>query len=178
MSQNDALSQGPWIERTGPFPHVVAREVFRPPLAAAIRAAARDLIRGSDSLRHFGWYDAYACGFQQATSGPLRIFTSREWHDLIAQTMSVPATGHVNGGIHHRPVGTAHGFIHNDLNPVYFARDPSPDEVVLPDQARVSYTLGNAIPGSLPRAVVRCTTLIYYLGNPTWHVGDGGETAL
>jgi len=25
---------------------------------------------------------------------------------------------------------------------------------------------------------VRCTTLIYYLGNPAWHVGDGGETAL
>lgn len=178
MSLHDALSQAPWIERIRPFPHVVTCEVFRPSLAAAIDDAARDIIYGSDRLRHFGWYDAYACGFQRAASGPLGIFTSREWHDLIAQTMGVPATGHVSGGIHHHPVGTANGFIHNDLNPVYFARDPGPDEVALPDQARVSYTLGNAIPGSLARPVVRCTTLIYYLGNPAWHVGDGGETAL
>jgi hypothetical protein len=177
MSLTDTLSPGPWLRRTRPFPHVVVREVFRPPLAAALREAARDLIDDSGSLRHFGWYDAYACGFEHAARGPLGVFASREWHDLIARVMAVPATGHVNGGIHHHPTGTARGFIHNDLNPVYFARDPDPDEVVLPDQSRVSYTFGGAT-GPPAREVVRCTTLIYYLGNPAWHVGDGGETAL
>jgi hypothetical protein len=28
------------------------------------------------------------------------------------------------------------------------------------------------------REVVRCTTLVYYLGNPAWRAGDGAEIAL
>jgi hypothetical protein len=176
---SNSLSQGPWLERRRPFRHVVVREVFLPAVAAAISEAASDLIYNSGSLRHFGWYDAYACGFQQAGEGPLQLFTSRPWHDLIARAMDVPATGHINGGLHHHPVGTASGFIHNDLNPVYFHRDPDPDEVVLPDHSRVSYTAGSVgAADAQAREVVRCTAMIYYVANPAWHIGDGGETAL
>jgi 2OG-Fe(II) oxygenase superfamily len=141
--------------------------------------AVSDLIYGSDSLRHFGWYDAYAHGFQTNMSGALHLFISREWHNLIARIMDVPATGHVNGGIHHHPPGSGDGFIHNDLNPVYFDRDPRSDEVVLPNHSRVSYTVGSVTSAGIrSREVVRCTALIYYTANPDWHIGDGGETAL
>jgi hypothetical protein len=129
-------------------------------------------------MRHFGWYDAYTRGFEQTTTGPLSVFISAAWHDLIADIMRIPATRHINGGIHHHPPGTANGFVHNDLNPVYFDRDPG-DGVALPAHDRVSYTQGTVLASDArPRRVVRCTALLYYVANPPWRVGDGGETGL
>lgn len=176
----DLLLDQVWWRREVPFPHVVAPAVFAPPVASALDEAMFALLDDAASLRHFGWYDAYGWSFRPKTPWPFSIFTSQEWRTLISRTMGVTATNHVAGGAHHHPRGTANGFVHNDLNPVYFdAVDHVGDEVQLPSPGRVSYTQGSVTkaPTSV-REVVRRTALLYYLANPRWAPGDGGETGL
>lgn len=174
------LSTCPWIRRTGPFPHVLVPRLFIDPVAAEISAEVTARIADVTGMHHFGWYDAYACGLQGISpDNALAIFVSRAFHDFVADRMEVPALGYVNAGIHSHRRGSESGFIHNDLNPVYFDAEPRPDAVVLPTQAGGSYMHGSgAHPGARVRRVVRCTTMIYYTGNPNWHLGDGGETGL
>lgn len=173
------LARSSWITYSQPFPHTIAPRVFEPSFAKALADQVQGIIRCSRSLRHFGSYDAYGSGLDSTTTGPLGVFISEEWHDLIADIMRIPAaTRHVNAGIHHHRPGASHGTVHNDLNPVYFDRD-SDGGVVLPAHARVSYTNGTThSAGACSHKVVRCTTLIYYTANGPWKLGDGGETGL
>jgi hypothetical protein len=179
-SLSDILLDRVWWRREAPFPHVVASCVFVPEVAHALAAAMRSLIDDAATLRHFGWYDAYGWGFPYDTPWPFSIFTSPDWHTLIATAMGVSATTHVAGGAHHHPRGTGSGFVHNDLNPVYFDdSDQHSGQIRLPAHDRVSYTQGTVLkPGAKPREVVRRTALLYYLANPRWAPGDGGETGL
>jgi hypothetical protein len=177
MIVSDLLFGRDWLRFEDPFPHVVAPSVFKPELAAELEREVRNIVAGPGGLRHFGWYDASSVGFSPDMPGALSVFISRAWHDFIAAFMAVPATGHVNGGIHHHAIGSANGFVHNDLNPVFF--DDSEEEIILPSRDRVSYTQGTAFSvGARPLEVVRCTALLYYLANPPWRLGDGGETGL
>jgi len=176
----DCVSDDPWIRRSHPFPHVLVPRLFEPGTAAEIDAEVSSIVRSPAGMRHFGWYDAFACGFAAAVAdSALAVFVSRAFHDLVADRMGVPALGYVNGGVHHHREGSRSGFIHNDLNPVYFDTQLHGNEIVLPMQAGASYTHGTgAWPGAVVHQVVRCTTIIYYTANRPWRLGDGGETAL
>lgn len=174
------LAQGSWIRRARPFPHALVPRLFVDQVAAEIDAEVTARVDAKTGMHHFGWYDAYACGFQDIPAdNVLAVFVSRAFHDFIARQMGVPALGYVNAGIHHHRRGSESGFIHNDLNPAYFDADPQPEQVVLPMQAGASYMYGSGgRPGVRVRRVVRCTAMIYYAANPSWHLGDGGETGL
>ena len=167
-----------WVQFDHPFKHVIVPRVFPVDVANKIDRDVKALVRSPGKLRHFGWYDAYSIGFSVNMPVSLRIFISQVWHDIIAEIMQVPASGHVNGGIHHHQRGSRNGFVHNDFNTAYFDGDTA-GIVKLPRTDRVSYTQGTLLaPDAYARKVVRCTTLIYYTSNFPWRTGDGGETGL
>lgn len=173
-----------WLKRNDPFPHIVVRDVFTNEFHSELEAAwAKILEPGLDApgqrLSHMGWYDSYGLSFSQDETLPFRIFVSRPWHDLLARAAGVRATGHVNAGIHHHATGSAHGFVHNDLNPAWFAETESSEGIHVARQELVSYTTGEILhPGSTRVRYVRSLAVLYFLGNAPWSPGDGGELGL
>jgi hypothetical protein len=189
------LANRHWLYRTEPFPHVTAREVFTPACYRQLEAQFRRILArgfadpasvrlepgmpGRRFARGMPGYDAYGFNFSPRLRGPLRLFVSRSWHDLLAGLLGVNATCHVNAGLHHHKVGSESGNPHNDLNPAWFVDYESPDGINLARHDLCSYTTGRPrVPGVVPRAVVRALAMIFYLNNPPWSPGDGGETAL
>ncbi len=112
--------------------------------------------------------------------GPLRLFASRPWHDMLASLLRVEATGHVNCGLHHHLVGSADGFPHNDLNPGWFPGEVDGDGIRLAEPTQCEYTSGVLHSPSHRPAVetVRAAAAIFYLDDPPWSPGDGGMTGL
>jgi len=176
-----------WLRRQDPFPHFVASGVFQPPFAAALTRAFETVLgRGlSDRPRedrfskNMQYSDAYGWNFPPDVGGPLAFFYSRDWHDLLARLTGIEASGDVNAALHHHHVGSAHGSIHRDLNVGYFSDQPRADGVNPMDLQRCSYTHGTTADATIrSRRTVRAATMIYYLANPPWKSGDGGETGL
>ena len=83
------------------------------------------------------------------------------------------------GSLRRDKPGARSGWAHNDLNPGWFADpEPGPDDVRLKGEGGVDYFTGRAPEGVRTRRTVRAVSLLFYLGNPDWSAGDGGETAL
>jgi 2OG-Fe(II) oxygenase superfamily len=177
----DRLAHRRWVRRRLPFPHVVAENVFVPSfygdLAAEFGRIQRD--RPEAFRRDMPGYDAGAARLDGLRDGPLGVFVSRPWHDLIAGVAGVRATGDVTASLHHHAPGSAGGWPHNDLNPAWFAQPAAgPDEVRLPGDGPVDYHRGTRPIGVEARQTVRAVSVLFYLANPGWAPGDGGETGL
>lgn len=181
------LSNRRWSLRASPFAHLVATDVFCETFTAALEREIAALVargmgtdRQTDRLaRNMPYSDAYAWNFPPGIDGPLALFYSRGWHDLLAALWNVPATGDVNAAVHYHHVGSANGSVHRDLGVAWFSDQPRADGMNPMDLTRCSYTRGTTpAPGIAAREVVRAVTMIYYLGNPPWSPGDGGETGL
>lgn len=117
-----------------PVPHVYARDVFVPDFYAELDAELHRIKRDEPDAfaRNMKGYDASGASIGRFRDGPLGIFVSREWHDLIARVAGVRATGDVNANLHHHEPGGESGWPHNDLNPALFAgHAPEPDEIRL-----------------------------------------------
>lgn len=188
MIELDAvLASRNWLRGTHPFPHVMCRDVFTPRFHAALSAQLRDLLgRGLSELpdparlsRNLPGYDAYAIGFNPAAAGsPASLFTSPAWRDLICGLFGVERTPYVFAGAHHHAAGGASGFIHNDLNPVWFPV-AEPGRMQSPDGDRCSYKTGaGSLSGDRKVQVVRAVAVLYFLLNDGWQPGDGGEIGL
>ncbi|MEV0294320.1 2OG-Fe(II) oxygenase [Nocardia sp. NPDC050710] len=169
-----------WIRRARPFPHVYARDVF---VAEFYQRLADELARvRSERPEAFDPvadnYSAVGLGLDQLRDGPLALFTTPEWHDLIAGVAGVSASGDIEGSVHHHPPGGIAGWPHNDLAPAWFGGTaPGPGEVRMADP-EVDLKTGARAPGVGAREMARSVAVMFYLGNPGWQVGDGGETAL
>ncbi|MFI9507413.1 2OG-Fe(II) oxygenase [Nocardia sp. NPDC052566] len=169
-----------WIRRTKPFPHVYAQDVFVPEFYQRLADQLAQVRR--ERPAEFGsvgeGYSASGMPLGALRDGPLAIFTSREWHDLITGVAGVTATGDMEGSSHHHPPDSPYGWPHNDLNPAWFSGEtPGPDEVRLPNPTVATKT-GDRAAGVPARETVRAVAVLFYLGNPGWQQGDGGETAL
>jgi len=181
-----ALAGSTWQRRERPFPHVVARDVFVQPVYRRLADAFQKLLdRGFRDAptgrfgRTLGAYDAWALHFAADHDGPLALLFSRGFCDVLARAAGVRVTRDVNVGLHHHQVGSASGSPHNDLNPGWFVERRRPDGINLMDHAACSYHHGTTTrPGERPRERVRAVAMIYYLNNPAWRDGDGGETGL
>jgi hypothetical protein len=181
-----ALSTRRWLRRDDPFPHLIANDVFTPRVYAALEAqfltrlhppGARPDVSGF--TRSIRGYDVTAFLFHPRLDGPLRLFVSRGFRDLVAGATGVEVTHHVSGGLHHHAVGSATGSIHTDLNPAWFVEYSSPDGMVVVDHTAVRYVTGEPRrPGARAKPYVRAVAILFYLANPPWRPGDGGETAL
>jgi hypothetical protein len=178
----ELLANRRWVRRTRPLPHVYARNVFTDDFYRSLHEQFERIEREQPEVfqRDMKGYDAAGTAVQRFADGPLGIFVSREWHDLIARVAGVPGvTGDVNAALHHHEPGSASGWPHNDLNPVWFAGPPpGPDEVRLEGIDGVDLLKGTAPDGVVARESIRAVSLLFYLGNPDWRPGDGGETGL
>lgn len=133
-----------WVRRARPFPHVYARDVFT---AEFYGRLVEEFARVRDARRHDD-----EIPLTDLRDGPLALFTTREWHALIAGVTGVDGTGDIEGSVRTHPVGTPWEQPRNGLIP------PEGPEVA---------------PGT-----VRAVAVEFHLGNPHWRPGDGGETAL
>ena len=190
MALAEKLANRRWLRREKPFPHVVATDVFTPAAYRDIEVAFQQLLalglgdpRERERFsRSIEGYDVYALSLQPSLPEPLHVFFSREWHDAIAAVAGGHATGDVDGALHHHPPGTLSGRPHNDLNPGWFAGEADPGEVNLSDGRRCSYQSGRlgaaGVGGPSPRETIRAVAVLFYVNNPPWRPGDGGETGL
>ncbi len=182
----EVLANRRWWRDDRPFPHFRAQGVFTPAFYDALVEHRRRVERRGRSetadpsrlSRNMLNSDAYAWDFPPDLGGPLSIFVSRAWHDMIAAMTDVPATGDVNCALHHHHAGSRDGFVHGDLGVAWFSRQPRADGINPMDLARCSYTDGSGPEHASAVDRVRAVTAIFYLDNEGWQPGDGGETAL
>ncbi|GAB2463456.1 2OG-Fe(II) oxygenase [Jatrophihabitans fulvus] len=181
----DVLANRRWVRRGFPFPHVVAQNVFTPEFYGLLDAEFRRIEREQPEAfqRNMAGYDATGAMLDHHRDGPLGIFVSRAWHDLLAGVGGIDdPTGDMTASLHHHEPGSADGWPHQDLNPGWFGEPAGPDEVRLPydgpPERRVAYHHGTRAEGVPARETVRAVSALFYLANPPWEPGDGGETGL
>ena len=181
------ISNRRWIRCTNPFPHIRASDVFDPVFYENLEQAFlsildRGLSENQDSTRFarsIRGYDAYSYAFTKHLEDPLRMFISQAWHDLLAGIARVNATGDINGGLHHHLPGSDFGRIHNDFNPGWFIDDSVQGWPNVSDPNICNYWNGSTtVPNRPARETVRAVAMLFYLSNPKWAPGEGGETGL
>lgn len=182
----DVIANRSWLHRSSPFHHVVARNLFQPDFYDLLAAQLQEILaRGLSEVparkrfsRSIPGYDAYGFGFPSSTTGALSVFVSTAWRDMMCRLFGVPATPYIFAGAHHHLVGSRRGWIHNDLNPVWFPRQ-SAGEIQTPDPELCSYRTGaGCLHESEKVVVVRGAVAIFFLLNDGWRSGDGGEVGL
>jgi hypothetical protein len=186
-----ALENRRWVWRDLPFPFLTATNVFTPAVYEGMVAGFRDVLarglrdsgRIQDAFtRNMAGYDAYSYIFTNADKGPLALFASQEWHDLLASVFRIEATGGVSIALHHHQAGGKNGRPHNDLNPGWFIDMPQgtkPGTINVQDPAINSYPTGRCyVANGTCHETVRAIAVLFYLNNPSWKEGDGGETGL
>jgi hypothetical protein len=178
---SELLANRRWVRRAEPFPHVIAQHVFVDEFYAQLHRQFEQIAREHPEAftRGIANYDAAAADVEHYADGPLGVFVSREWHDVVAGIVGVAATGDVTAALHHHDPGSRRGWPHNDLNPGWFGgRPPASEELRMQNVDGVNYRTGSRPDGVPARETVRAVSLLFYLGNGEWQVGDGGETGL
>jgi hypothetical protein len=181
------LANRRWWKRHEPFPHFWAADLFCWDFYRALETElnailSRGLSAGPDAARfsrNMPNSDAYAWNFPPNITGPLALFYSRAWHDMLSSLTGCELTGDVNAALHHHQIDSRDGTVHRDLGVGWFSTQPRTDGVNPMDLTRCSYTQPRSqIVGIEPRETVRAVTVIYYLGNRSSRPGAGGETGL
>src|SRR5262249_18313473 len=96
-----------------------------------------------------------------------------------ASLFNVTGCGFINGGLHHHAVGSANGKVHSDLSYGWFVDYTSANGIRVSRHDLCRYTDGIALTsGVKPFELVRAVSMLFYLANPPWQPGDGGETGL
>jgi 2OG-Fe(II) oxygenase superfamily len=187
LALSEVIANRAWLRIESPFPYVVARDVFTPAFYNALESQLQAILDqglsdadGSAGIRRtIPGYDAYGMGLDESAPAPIGLFVSEAWRDLMCSLFDVGPTPYVFAGVHHHPIGSRDGFIHNDFNPVWFPRANGSRALQSPDQAVCAYKTGA---GSLDEAqkaeVVRGAVMIFFLLNDGWQPGHGGETGL
>lgn len=169
-----------WVRRLKPFPHVAVQNVFNQAFYGTLEDHYRRIaaVEAKFNTSTPG-YDASMALIRDNLDGPLAVFTSREWHDMIAGVAGVACTGDVSASLHqHQPGGNA-GWPHNDLNPGWFAGPtPNDSETRYEGVDGVDYRTGKRPDGVEARETVRAVAALFYLANPPWEPEGGGETEL
>lgn len=172
------LAHRRWVRREWPFPHILAQNVFVDEFYAELDAQFH-AVEGTVFQRNMKGYDASGTELSLHCDGPLGVFASRPWHDMIANIWGLDATGDVAGSLHHHDPGGKSGWPHNDLAPGWFESPAADnDSVRMSNSTTIDYFRGPKDPTVEARESVRAVAILFYLGNPEWVPGDGGETAL
>lgn len=183
----DNLANRRWLQSRYPFPHTVATNVFTKPFYAKLEIEFQSILRktfGPGASRKppmykMIGYDTFAMNLRADCKSELRLFLTREWHDLVASVARVDVTGEIDCSLHHHKRGSSNGQVHNDLNPGWFTSERGTDGITVTDQSRCTYCHGTTSSTKLvPVERVRAVAVLFYLNNARWRNGDGGETGL
>lgn len=174
-----------WFIEQRPFRHIWAERVFRrdayESLVKAFVAVRDDASQGNDQDRFRGrqvGYDAQMVAMNHRLGVKFAPIFERRWANFTARLLELPVLPQIDGGLHHIPVNSRSGWIHNDFCSAWFDEGLKGD-VVFPDRTKCDYFSGT--PKSVdarPREYVRSATMIFYLQNDSWQKGSGGETGL
>ncbi|MGV7625331.1 2OG-Fe(II) oxygenase, partial [Mycobacterium kansasii] len=79
-----------WVRRLKPFPHVTVQNVFNQAFYDTLEDHYRRIaaVETKFNTKTPG-YDASMALIRDNLDGPLAVFTSREWHDIIAGVAGV-----------------------------------------------------------------------------------------
>lgn len=183
----DLLAKSPWLRRKDPFPHIYVEKVFISSVYDQLVAAFRQNLPKNDQhqipnsrLVYYGDnFDAYLLPFRPSFAGPLSLFISKAWVDLLTRVTGMNTTLDVNGALHYHAKNSKNGFIHKDFSSCWFVHNPRRDGVNVTDNDLCSYRTGvTSVEGVVARERVRAVAMLLYLNNPPWCAGDGGETGL
>jgi hypothetical protein len=175
------LANRRWWRRTQPFVHIVAEDVFVPDFAGELARSFQQLLEAPERLftRNMPGYDAIGLTLTPDRCGAFGLFLSRPWHDMIARVAGVEVTNDIIASLHHHAPGGASGRIHNDLNVGFFVDQHQPGGVNVSNSKTCDYQYGHVFqPGKQARKTVRAVAVLYYINNPLWSPGDGGETGI
>jgi hypothetical protein len=182
----DLLANPRWTCRADPFPHVVATDVFAASFYRRLEVAYQSLLsRGLTErpsvarfARGYGAYGAHVFDLSRREAGPLDVFISRSFLDLVAEVVGVVPSGDVAGGLHHREPG-GRDAVRAGYNVVYVADRRRADGINEADPAGCDYRTGAGAPAETPpHAIVRAAAVLFSLSNPGWEPGAGGEMGL
>src|ERR1035438_3762909 len=152
MKLADVLANRRWMRSSDPFPHFVARDVFVNTFYGELESAFREtLAKGFGPpgepdrfARNMPEYDAYVAVLSSRFSGPLAIFTSKPWHDMLAGLLGMNSTRDVACSLHHHEVGSATGWVHCDLGLRWFMDAPKSDGINLACSGRTPHAAQKA----------------------------------
>jgi hypothetical protein len=175
-----------WCVYERPFRHIRAEQVFRKEIYQRIEGSflgIRDNPRGNTGgeagfRKSSAAYDALIFPMSRSFASGFAPFFERRWIDFLAHLLNLPALEQIDGALHHIPINSRSGWIHNDFCSGWFnARDTG--DIVLPDRGHVDYFTGaSKSSDAKPKEFVRAATMIFYLQNDEWKEGCGGETGL
>jgi 2OG-Fe(II) oxygenase superfamily len=167
-----------WWRHRLPFPHVHAVNVLRPEVYLELEHAFRAWLDSCGGGTELDGHDLQGTTVTAAFRGPLRLFASTGWLELLRSALDVSVTRYVNVGLHHHRAGSAPGFAHTDLNPGWFPDDGG-DGIVLTDPDRVEYPTGARLQAGVRAVrVIRAVAVLFYLANPPWQPEHDNCTGL
>jgi hypothetical protein len=163
-----------------PFKHMVIPDLFETSVLERLKRNFSERTQAPNVQRsRTKNYDAEMLTLVDDDRCLFSPFLDFEWLRLVSRALSIDPCFEVSGALHSHPVGSRSGWVHNDYNPGWFARSARDGEVYLSTSSACEYKTGNTPPSS-PRPIcrMRYLTLIYYLNNPPWNPGMGGETGI
>jgi hypothetical protein len=177
--------KGEWCVYQRPFRHIRAERVFRTDVYQSLEGAFLSLMSAkeinADGEPGFGQragYDALILGLRQNLASHFVPLFERRWIDFLAGLVDLPALPQIDGALHHIPVNSRSGWIHNDFCSGWFDAKGT-GNTVFPDRTECDYFTGTPkSPDAQPQEFIRAATMIFYLQNDGWKDGCGGETGL
>ena len=162
-----------------PFPHIVIENFFKPDIYAALcqkfeiaknKGFSEEKASPVNQFHAFTVeYDGYVYTPQGTLdpTNPLSLFFSLEWNNFFSKLFHQFSTFETTLAFHHHPIGNTTGFVHNDFVDMPFSPiSKLPNGVIWKSSPKPD------------RKVRRTISILYYLNNPEWRQGDGGETGI
>jgi hypothetical protein len=177
---------GEWSEFKRPFRHIRAERVFREDTYRDLEsafAALRDADlanpgRAPRFAKGQAGYDAQVAAIDLQLSSQFAPLFERRWIEFLASLLDLPVLPQIDAALHHIPVNSRSGWVHNDFCSAWFDAGVA-GEIVFPDRRKCDYFNGAPrTSDARPREYVRAATMILYLRNDGWKVGSGGGTGL
>lgn len=172
-----------------PFRYAVIDDFFKPEFfekisqyhQSLLSQGVSDNVKDTHKFHRFDEkidYDGYVFSPRPTTQEPLKLFFSLKWNIFFSKLFHKPTTFGTNFALHHHTPKDRTGWVHHDYATYIF-----PHKLVLSNGVTATVGEEESYPED-PKVYKlffkqkRTIAIIYYLNNPEWKDGDGGETGL